>query len=177
VLPRQLFVYWVATEPEPRQGFIVAQRGQVLAAQDATADQLPPDATAADWPVAQLLLQLQLEAEELADGFFGGPRVELSLMDRDGDDREMLMTLVGQQPEAGDGEASATGPETGPRTAIDPTQPEAAPDPRQPKRVTAEDDRKRRAAEHQAELDARQALAESIRADLPYLVDPLGIVV
>src|SRR5690606_28417717 len=98
VLPRQLFVYWVAADPEPRQGFIVAQRGQVLAAQDATQDQVPPDATEADWPVAQLLLQLQLEAHELADGFAGGPRIELSLMDREGDDRELLMTLVGQQP-------------------------------------------------------------------------------
>jgi hypothetical protein len=173
VLPRQLFVYWVAGDPEPRQGFIVAQRGQVLAAQDATADQLPPDATDADWPVAQLLLQLQLEAEELADGFFGGPRVELSLMDREGDDRQLLMTLVGQPPDEAEAPAAsaqsqsqAQGPAAG--------KPD---EPRAPKRVSAEDDRKRRAAEHQAELDARQAKADSIRADLPYLVDELGVVV
>jgi hypothetical protein len=43
--------------------------------------------------------------------------------------------------------------------------------------VSVEDDRKRRAAEHQAELDARQARADSIRADLPFVVDDLGIVV
>src|SRR5690606_8004369 len=169
VLPRQLFVYWVATEPEPRQGFIVAQRGQVLAAQDATADQLPPDATAADWPVAQLLLQLQLEAEELADGFYGGPRVELSLMDREGDDRQLLMTLAGQPPSEPPAPADSAQPQ--PATAGQPAEPRA------PKRVTAEDDRKRRAAEHQAELDARQAKADSIHADLPYLVDDLGVVV
>jgi hypothetical protein len=174
VLPRQLFVYWVATDPEPRQGFIVAQRGQVLAAQDATADQLPPDATAADWPVAQLLMQLQLEAEELADGFYGGPRVELSLMDREGDDRQLLMTLVGQQP--AEPEAPAAGAKPPAQKPAAQPRPQAD-EPRAPKRVSAEDDRKRRAAEHQAELDARQAKAESIHADLPYLVDELGVVV
>ncbi|MFO7561711.1 MAG: hypothetical protein R6X02_03620 [Enhygromyxa sp.] len=169
VLPRQLFVYWVTAEPEPRQGFIVAQRGQVLAAQDATADQLPPDATAEDWPVAQLLMQLQLEAEELAEGFLGGPRVELSLMDREGDDRQLLMTLVGQAP--AEPEAPAAGAQPAEATGA-PAAEQGA-----PKRVTAEEDRKRRAAEHQAELDARQAKAESIHADLPYLVDELGVVV
>jgi hypothetical protein len=185
VLPRQLFVYWVATTPEPRQGFIVAQRGQVLAAQDATADQLPADATEADWPVAQLLTQLQLEPEELADGFFGGPRVEISLMDREGDDRQMLMTLVGQQPEEADEPTAAAArtqaPPQGqqaqpqPARAASPAAP--AEDARAPKRVSGDEDRKRRAAEHQAEQDARQAKAASIHADLPYLVDELGVVV
>ncbi len=176
VLPRQLFVYWVATEPEARQGFIVAQRGQVLAAQDATADQLPPDATAADWPVAQLLMQLQLEAGELADGFAGGPRVELALMDREGDDRELLMTLAGQPPDAAEPPAAGAAP--GPAAAQARPQAPAQPDEaRAPKRMTAEEDRKRREAEHQAELDARAAKAESIHADLPYLVDELGVVV
>lgn len=172
VLPRQLFVYWVANEPEPRQGFIVAQRGQVLAAQDATADQLPPDATPADWPVAQLLMQLQLEEEELADGFHGGPRVELSLMDREGDDRQLLMTLVGQPHD--EEEAPAAGAQA---QAQKSPAGSTADEPRAAKRVSAEEDRKRRAAEHQAELDARQAKAESIHADLPYLVDELGVVV
>jgi hypothetical protein len=178
VLPRQLFVYWVATEPEPRQGFIVAQRGQVLAAQDATADQLPPDATAADWPVAQLLLQLQLEAEELADGFYGGPRVELSLMDREGDDRQLLMTLVGQPPDEPEAPAASAQPQAQAQAQKPPAQARPqADESRAPKRVSADEDRKRRAAEHQAELDARQAKAESIHADLPYLLDELGVVV
>jgi hypothetical protein len=172
VLPRQLFVYWLATEPEARQGFIVAQRGQVLAAQDTTADQLPPDATAADWPVAQLLLQLQLEADELAGGFEGGPRVELSLLDREGDDREMLMILAGQPTDEAEAPAASAQPGT------EATPAEGKPDEsRANKRVSAEEDRKRRAAEHQAELDARRAKAESIRADLPYLVDELGVVI
>jgi hypothetical protein len=171
VLPRQLFVYWVATEPEPRQGFIVAQRGQVLAAQDATQDQLPPDAVPEEWPVAQLLGQLQLEADELAGGFAGGPRIEIELMDRDGDDRELLMVLLGQQPDQPESD------DPGAAQAEAPGASAGAGEPARAKRMTAEEDRKRRAAEHQAELEARQAKAESIRADLPYIVDELGVVV
>lgn len=164
VLPRQLFQYWVEGGDEPRQGFIVAQRGQALAAQDATKDQLPPEATAADWPVNQLLAQLQIDGDELAGDFPGGPRVELSLVDREGDDRELLMTLIGQQdpdaegPEGPEGDAGEAG--------------EA-----KPKRVSVEADRKRRAAEQQAEEEARRAKAETIQADLPYVLDELGVVV
>lgn len=171
VLPRQLFLYWVSGEPEPRQGFIVAQRGQVVHAQDATPDSLPEGATADDWPVAQLLAQLQLTFDELASGFEGGPRVELSLMEPEGDDRELLMTLVGQQPgaepEGGAGADQAAGEQPG-------AEPGA---PARPKRLTVEDDKKRRAAEAQAEADARRAKADSMHADLPYLIDEVGIVV
>jgi hypothetical protein len=176
VMPRQLFLYWVAGEPNPRQGFVVTQRGQVLGAQDATRDQLPPEATAADWPVAQLLKQLQVEPDELASGFAGGPRVELSLMDREGDDRELLMTLVGQQAGV-DGQADGEDDDLGPTAPASGPGPQASPQPPATKRQTVEDDKKRRAAEHQAELDARQAKADSIRADLPYVIDELGIVV
>jgi hypothetical protein len=207
VLPRQLFVYWVQGEPAPRQGFLVVQRGQVLAAQDATADQLPPDATEADWPVAQLLMQLQVDPDELAGGFFGGPRVEISLIDHEGDDRELLMTLAGRPPGS---EQAGPGPGGQPSQAApgqppgQPSQPAArskvsnhgpsqapgasglvgqAPAPATtaapgaPKKLSVDEDRKRRAAEHQAELDARAAKADSIRADLPYSIDELGIVV
>jgi hypothetical protein len=194
VLPRQLFVYWVQGEPAKRQGFLVVQRGQVLAAQDATADQLPPDATEADWPVAQLLMQLQVDPDELASGFEGGPRVELSLMEREGDDRELLMTLAGRPPGAEQaGPAGQPGqPSPGPKASgpapASPTAGQAQPAGAGPggsasagaagsKRLSVEEDRKRRAAEHQAELDARAAKADSIRADLPYMIDELGIVV
>ena len=181
VVQHQLFVYWLAGEPDPRQGFVVASRGQVLGAQDATRDQLPPDATAADWPVAQLLRQLQIEPDELASGFAGGPRVELSLMDREGDDRELLMALIGQQPQdpddVGEDEPApgaapdrAAPPGAGPRGAA-PGQSPAS------KRVSVEEDKKRRAAEHQAELDARKAKADTVRADLPHVIDEFGIVV
>jgi hypothetical protein len=193
ILPRQLFVYWLQGEPAPRQGFLVVQRGEVLAAQDATADQLPPDATEADWPVAQLLMQLQVDPDELASGFFGGPRIELSLIEPEGDDRELLMTLAGRPPgaeAAGPGQAQAAPAPGGPRTTASapPTQaasslagqppagagPAGAP---VPKKLSVDEDRKRRAAEHQAELDARAAKASSILADLPYSIDELGIVV
>ena len=171
VLPRQLFLYWMAGEPDPRQGFIVAQRGQVVHAQDATLDTMPEGATAEDWPVVQLFAQLQLMPEELAGGFHGGPRVELSLMDREGDDREMLMTLVGQQPGAEEGGAGAA--------AGAPPSPggEASEAPARPKRMTVEEDQKRRQAQAQAEAEARQAKADSVRADLPYVLDEVGIVV
>lgn len=191
ILPRQVFVYWMQGEPAPRQGFLVVQRGQVLAAQDATADQLPPDATEADWPVAQLLMQLQVDPDELAGGFFGGPRVELSLIDPEGDDRELLMTLAGRPPGA-----ESAGPDQGAPAQGNPRAPGPAAAPPgasslagQPpasagsagaaasKRLSVDEDRKRRAAEHQAELDARAAKASSIRADLPYSIDEHGIVV
>ena len=97
-------------------------------------------------------------------------------MDREGDDRQMLMTLVGQPP--AEPEAPAAGAK--PQAQKAQPQPQARPqadESRAPKRVSAEEDRKRRAAEHQAELDARAAKAESIHADLPYLVDDLGVVV
>jgi hypothetical protein len=191
VLQRQLFVYWVQGEPAPRQGFLVVQRGQVLAAQDATADQLPPDATEADWPVAQLLMQLQVDPDELAGGFFGGPRVEIPLIDHEGDDRELLMTLAGRPPgseQAGPASAAPASPAgaaarpkapgPAPASSSAAQAPAAAPTgAAAAKKPTVDEDRKRRAAEHQAELDARAAKADSIRADLPYSIDEIGIVV
>ncbi|WP_172303589.1 hypothetical protein [Pseudenhygromyxa sp. WMMC2535] len=184
IMRHQLFQYWVEGGEEPRQGFIVAQRGQALAAQDATRDQMPPGSMAQDWPVAQLTQQLQITIEELAGGFEGGPQIELSLVDREGDDRELLMTLVGQMPGAED-EDPAHGQHAQQGQQAQQAQPAGAPGPAsddaqapaQPKRITAEEDRKRRAAEHQAELEARQAKADSIRADLPYISDALGVVV
>jgi hypothetical protein len=190
VLPRQLFLYYVVgegTEAEPRQGFVVAQRGQVLAAEDATADQLPPDALPEDWPVERLLAQLGLAYDDLALGFPGGPTVELSLVERGGDDRELLMTLAGQPPAgradaaAGPAPAGAPASKAAPAGRPAPAQPGAPASkegaPARPKRITVEEDQKRRAAEHQAASEAREAKAASIRADLPYVVDELGIVV
>lgn len=192
VLPRQLFLYYVVADdginPEPRQGFVVAQRGQVLAAEDATADQLPPDALPEDWPVERLLAQLGLHYEDLATGFPGGPTIELSLVERDGDDRELLMTLAGQptgQPEGAAGPAPASaapagkpGPTPKPApTSAQPGAPASKDAPVRPKRITVEEDQKRRAAEQQAANEAREAKAASIRADLPYAIDEHGIIV
>ncbi|MCA9702040.1 MAG: hypothetical protein KC431_31245, partial [Myxococcales bacterium] len=66
VMRHQLFQYWVVGGEDPRQGFIVAQRGQALAAQDATLEQIPAGSHPDEWPVAQLLMQLQITMEELA---------------------------------------------------------------------------------------------------------------
>jgi len=186
VLPRQLFLYYVGVNVEPRQGFVVAQRGQVLAAEDATADQLPPDALPEDWPVERLLAQLGLHYEDLATGFVGGPTIELSLVDGGGDDRELLMALAGQPP--GPAEDAEPGPAAKAPTAAPTTRApasKAAPAgaapakdaPARPKRITVEEDQKRRAAEQHAAQEAREAKAASIRADLPYLIDEFGIIV
>lgn len=198
VVPRQLFAYWVmaddGTNQEPRQGFVVAQRGQVLAAEDATADQLPEDALPDEWPVARLLAQLGLPYEDLALGFPGGPSIELSLVDRGGDDRELLMTLAGQPPagaQAGGAPPPAAGarqaPPRGaggparagaPASASAPASAQPSKDaPAKPKRVSIEEDQKRRAAEQQASSEAREAKAASVRADLPFVSDELGLIV
>lgn len=200
VVPRQLFAYWVMADDginqEPRQGFVVAQRGQVLAAEDATADQLPEDALPDEWPVARLLAQLGLPYEDLALGFPDGPSIELSLVDRGGDDRELLMTLAGQPPagaQAGaatpaggaarqqqqapargaGGPARASAPAASASAAAQPSKDAPA----KPKRISIEEDQKRRAAEQQASSEAREAKAASVRADLPFVSDELGIVV
>jgi hypothetical protein len=199
VVPRQLFAYWVLADdginPEPRQGFVVAQRGQVLAAEDATLDQLPEDALPDDWPVARLLAQLGLPYEDLALGFPDGPSIELSLVDRSGDDRELLMTLAGQPPagaQGGGGPAAGAARQPPARGAAGPARASAPAGasggasasaqpskdaPAKPKRISIEEDQKRRAAEQQASSEAREAKAASVRADLPFVSDELGLVV
>ena len=96
---------------EPRQqGFIVAQRGQPLAADDATDEQMPPEATDADWPVARLAEQIRVPMNELEGGFVGGPRVEIPMVEPRVDDQELLMVLAGQPPEGEDGPEDEAGP-------------------------------------------------------------------
>ena len=187
VMRHQLFQYWVVGGDDPRQGFIVAQRGQALAAQDATLEQIPAGSHPDEWPVAQLLMQLQITMEELAGGFAGGPHISISLIDREGDDRELLMTLIGQPPEEPEDDQApgapaqpGAGPGAGPsaaKAAANEPGAQAQAQAGAPKRLTVEEDRKRRSAEQQAEQDARKAKAESIHADLPYIVDDLGVVV
>ena len=63
------------------QGFLVAQQGQALAGDDADDSTLPADTPASEWPVARLAGQLRCTLEELANGFEGGPRIELSVME------------------------------------------------------------------------------------------------
>lgn len=177
VLPRQCFIYYVRTGPERREGFIVAQRGQVLVAHDATPESLPPGTPSNQWPVARLCEQMRLRVDELAAGFPGGPRVTLSLAEPAGDDQKMLMILAGQAegdvgedelpPDEGDeGDELPAAPPPGPRAAAGKR---AGP--------TVEDDAKRRAAERAAEEQAMAARAQAALSDLPHVIDERGLVV
>lgn len=96
IIPRQCFVYYARTNPNPREGFVVAQRGQAIAADDSNRDDVPPGKAGNHWPVTRLCEQMRISIDELAEGFPGGPRVELSLMEPRGNDQTLLMTLVGQ---------------------------------------------------------------------------------
>lgn len=157
LLPRQVFMFYV--EPGPAEtrceGFLVAQRGQVLAADEATKDRLPPNATEADWPVSRLCEQLRISMDELAEGFPGGPVVEVKLVEPTADDQALLMTLAGQAPEGGEEDAA-----------------EAT-----PSKAEAEDDAKRRAALEAEDAAEQQRRAAQVKSDLPYMLDDLGLVV
>ncbi|MCA9661804.1 MAG: hypothetical protein KC486_25925, partial [Myxococcales bacterium] len=111
VLPRQCFIYYVRTGLDRREGFIVAQRGQVLVAHDATPESIPEGTPDEEWPVRRLCQQMQLTVEDIADGFPGGPRVSISLAEPTGDDQQLLMTLAGQpDDEEADDEEQAPPP-------------------------------------------------------------------
>lgn len=173
VLRTQCFLYYAKTAPadERREGFVVAQRGQALAADDATADSQPATGEG-HWPVEKLCEQLRITMEDLATGFAGGPSVELSVMEPSIDDQAALMTLAGQPGEGG--EASDGTDASKPGEATDGT---TADDAAKPKKLTLEDDLKRRAKEKAAEVDAMEQRAKNARADLEVAMDDLGIVV
>lgn len=164
-LPRQCFLYFVIPGPEKRQGFMVAQRGQVLAADEGTAENMPADAPDSDWPVARLAEQIRVSLLELENGFEGGPSISISLLEPSGDDQAMLLELAGQPPD------EDAPPQDGDVAAQAPGEDDA------PKKPTAEQDRKRREAEQQAERDEREALAAKVRSGLEFELDDLGIVV
>jgi len=171
VLPRQCFMYYVQSAPpqERREAFLIAQRGQVLAADEGSVDRQAPGAE--HWPVEKLCEQLRLSVDELAGGFAGGPSVEIPLIDPSVDDQALLMTLAGQAPgEAGAAEAGEAGAAAGEGAAG-----QAGAAPAQPKPSVA-DDLKRREQERAAELAEQQRRAAEIESDIPFVVDELGIV-
>ncbi|MEX1369065.1 MAG: hypothetical protein AB1Z98_38415 [Nannocystaceae bacterium] len=169
VLPRQCFMYYAQTAPaqERKEGFLVAQRGQVLAADDATTEGQAPGAER--WPVQELCQQLRLSMEELASGFEGGPSVEVSLLEPNVDDQALLMTLAGQPPEGGPDEGAA------PAAGGAPAGQSPAKAPAKPGMSVAED-LKRREQERQAESAQQQMRADEVTSGLRYVVDELGIV-
>lgn len=173
-IPRQVIMYYVEGGPERREGFMVAQQGQVLAADDATADRMPPEATEADWPVSRLCQQLKLSVDDLAQGFAGGPTVEVSLVEPTGDDQTMLMTLMGQDAEGGE---AAPGAEAGPEGAAPPSPAAARATAAKKAEAEAEADAKRRAKEQAEEEAARRNRAQAVQSDLRFEIDEVGVVV
>ena len=177
VLPRQCFMYYVQSAPPQarREAFLIAQRGQVLAADEGTADRQTPGSE--HWPVAKLCEQLRLSVDDLARGFAGGPSVEISLIDPAVDDQAMLMTLAGQPPGDGAPEGAAAAPAGGNAKAAPGAPGRAAPAaaPTKPK-LSVTEDLKRRETERAAEDAEHQRRAAEVKADVPYVIDELGIV-
>jgi hypothetical protein len=164
--PRQVIMYYVEPEPERREGFMVAQQGQVLAADDAAHDRMPPGATEADWPVGRLCQQLRIPASDLEARFPGGPSVRGKLVEpAQIDDQALLMTLAGRDGAGAEGEPAAAGDAA------------AAADPAAPRLTALEEDVKRREKERQAEEAEQARRTEQVRSGLRYTIDDLGIVV
>jgi hypothetical protein len=176
VLPRQVFMYYMQSAPPQarREAFLIAQRGQVLAADEGTADRQTPGTE--HWPVAKLCEQLRLSVDDLARGFAGGPSVEIPLIDPSVDDQAMLMALAGQPPGEGaaDGAASAPAPAGGNAKAAA-GRPAPVATPAKPK-LTVTDDLKRRETEKAADDAEQQRRAAEVKANVPYVIDELGIV-
>ncbi len=168
-LPRQVFLYYSAPAPARREGFLVAQGGQVLAGEDVTPDRLPSGATDAEWPLARLCAQLRMSRDDLANGFTGGPSVEVSLTDTLGQDDEALLRHL-FEPEAA-AEVAASG-QAAPPSSDAPRAP-AAPTAAQ----HAAEDAKRRAQEQAAEQAEQAARAVAVGAQLRMIVDDLGAIV
>jgi hypothetical protein len=198
IIPRQAFLYYVTYKPERREGFVVAQQGQTIMADEVTRDRLPPEATEADWPVARLCEQLASSAEEVRLGFPGATQIHVSLIDPEGDDRELLTALIkgDESLQADDGDYGPEDDFDGDEGIVDaeidaaptqaaPSSPSAGPRgpasapaaPSRPAKISVAEDERRRAAERNAEQQARAAAVAAIHADLAYVTDDLGIVV
>lgn len=169
IFPRQVILYFAdhSSPTTRREGFMVAQQGQLIGQDDASADQMPPGATEADWPVSRLCQQLRVPFDDLAAGFPDGPQVDVSLVEPTVDDQALLMTLIGQPPDGDEGPLDEPQPGSG-----------SGPEPQQaPKKPTVAEDTKRR-AKQQAEQEAQQQQrAAEVSTALPFARDELGIVV
>ena len=200
VVPRQCFVYYARSGESRREGFLVAQRGQALAADDSDRDP-----SGKHWPVTRLCEQLRISVAELASGFSGGPRIELSLMEPHGNDQNLLMTLIGQaaagaaaeEEEGYDDEPQAPPPPPPPSRgggggltqgftappSAGASQPPSQPSPRpaagsgKPAPISAAEDAKRRATEKAAEQQEMLARSENVAKGLRYVEDDRGVVV
>ncbi|MBL8945217.1 MAG: hypothetical protein JNK45_18770 [Myxococcales bacterium] len=180
-VPHRVLMYWAKPGPvgERREGFLFAQRGQVIASDEATDDAPRPDGA---WPVTRLCEQMRLNLDDLAAGFPGSPRVEISLVDASGyNDEQLLMTLVGRDPAAeaasAEGGTPTAAAPAGPGAMRAPAAPGARPaSPAPSPRANVEEDAKRRAAEAAAEVVEQRKRAEQLQASLEHVIDPLGVI-
>ena len=170
--PRQVILFYLESAPERREGFMVAQQGQVLAADDATQENIPAGATDADWPVARLCQQLRIQKADLESDFADGPSVRAKMVEPGQiDDQALLMKLVGREPGGAPPEEAPTNAPGGEAQA----DPSAAAAPA-PKKETVEDDAKRRDRERQAEAAEQAKRNEEVRSGLRYTIDDIGLV-
>ncbi len=187
--PRQVIMYYAdpgETPADRREGFIVAQQGQVVAGDDAGTDRLPEGSPETEWPLAKLCEQLRIPAADLAAGFPGGAQVSVKLLEPAGDDQELLQQLFAKemaaQAAAGDPNAPAPAPESAAQPGAEAPAPAGAPAPATapPKPSAAElaaEDAKRRAKEQAEEVAAAAARAAEIQSGLAMASDDLGITV
>lgn len=186
-LPRQVIMFYADPGEAPadrREGFIVAQQGQMIAGDDVGTDQMPADAPDSDWPLAKLCQQLRLPFEDLKTSFAGGPRVSVKLMEPSAtDDQALLQELFAKemaaQAAADAGEAPPEGTAAAPVPAGASPDPEAAaPAPKKPSAAEiAAEDAKRRAHEQAEEKAAAAARAAEIQSGLRSAQDDLGITI
>ncbi len=196
--PRQVIMYYVdpgETPADRREGFIVAQQGQVVAGDDASPDRLPAGAPESDWPIFRLCEQLRIGLPDLANRFAGGTEVAVKLLEPQADDQALLQQLFAKEmaaqqaaadgdagggeapsPAAGPGPGAAPGPTTGApppaggaTTPATPARPNVA-------EVVAED-AKRRAREQAEEVTAAAERAAEIQSGLRFATDDLGVTV
>jgi hypothetical protein len=192
-LPRQVIMFYAdpgETPDDRREGFIVAQQGQMVAGDDVGTDRMPADAPDTDWPLAKLCQQLRLPLEDLKTSFAGGTKVSVKLMEPSAaDDQALLQELFAKemaaQAAAEAGEAppeGTTGAPPAPAGAASPGPGGAAPAaPAAPKKPSAAEiaaeDAKRRAREQAEEAAAAAARAAEIQSGLRTAQDDLGITV
>ncbi len=184
-VPHRVLLYWAQPGPpgKRREGFLFAQRGQVIASDEGTEDRAAGGEP--NWPVTRLCEQMRISIDDLAQAFPGSPRVEIPLVDAGTvNDQELLMTLVGRSGEGIDADDGAEPPP--PAGPGKPQRPAAAqapagkpaprPAPAGPPRLTVDEDTKRRATEAAAEAAEQKRRAEQLQAGLAYELDEHGVI-
>lgn len=195
--PRQVILFYAdpgATPEDRREGYAIAQQGQMVAGDDITSDRVPEGGGEDEWPLTKMCEQLRVVRADLANGFAGGPQVAVKLLEPEGDDQALLEQLFAKemaaQRAAEAGEAPPAPPEgavAGPTgaTSAQPTQADgeagapatpAAP-PRPNAAQIAAEDAKRRAREQAEEVAAAAARTAQIQSGLRTTTDDLGITV